>query len=177
MAGYRQPVDYSTFDGFLAVPRVNGLALSIDGSRLVAAIAEYDKDANKLVSALWELDPDGGSEPRRLTHSAEGESQPVFEPDGSLLFVSSRSNDDVAALWRLPVTGGISAVRVAATAGTVVVATSMLPGATDVESDEQRRKARKDAGVSAILHTSSPVRLWDKELGPEIGAGSRPGTS
>lgn len=177
MAGYRQPVDYSTFDGFLAVPRVNGLAQSIDGSRLVAAIAEYDKEANKLVSALWELDPAGDSEPRRLTHSAEGESQPVFEPDGSLLFVSSRSNDDIPALWRLPVTGeaakvagtpgGISAVQVAAGAGTVVVSTSMMPGATDAESDEQLRKARKDAGVSAILHTSSPVRMWDKELGPD----------
>jgi dipeptidyl aminopeptidase/acylaminoacyl peptidase len=172
-------VDYSTFDDFLAVPRVNSLALARDGSRLVAAIAEYDKDANKLVSALWELDPDGSGEARRLTHSAEGESQPVFEPDGSLMFVSSRSSDgdDGPALWRLPVTGeaakltstpgGISAIRVAADAGTIVVSTSVMPGAKDAAEDKELRKARKDAGVSAILHTSSPVRFWDSELGPD----------
>ena len=170
-------MDYSSFDDFLAVPRVNALALSLDGSRLVAAIAEYDEEKAKLVSALWELDPSGAGEPRRLTRSDEGESQPVFEPDGSLLFVSSRSNEDIPALWRLPVSGeaekiastpgGISAVRVAAVAGTVVVATSVMPDATDAAEDEKLRKERKDAGVSGILHTSSPVRLWDSELGPD----------
>ncbi|MEU0096654.1 S9 family peptidase [Kribbella sp. NPDC006257] len=170
-------MDYSSFDDFLAVPRVNALALSLDGSRLVAAIAEYDEEKAKLVSALWELDPSGAGEPRRLTRSDEGESQPVFAPDGSLLFVSSRSNEDIPALWRLPVNGeaekiastpgGISAVRVAAVAGTVVVATSVMPDATDAAEDEKLRKERKDAGVSGILHTSSPVRLWDSELGPD----------
>ncbi len=170
-------MDLSSFDDFLAVPRINSLALSLDGSRLVAAIAEYDKETSKLVSALWELDPSGAGEARRLTRSTEGESQPVFAPDGSLLFVSSRSNEDIPALWRLPVSGeaekiastpgGISAVRVAAAAGTIVVATSVMPDATDAAEDEKLRKERKDAGVSGILHTSSPVRLWDTELGPD----------
>ena len=38
---------------------------------------------------------------------------------------------------------------------------------TDAAEDEKLRKERKDAGVSGILHTSSPVRLWDTELGPD----------
>jgi dipeptidyl aminopeptidase/acylaminoacyl peptidase len=170
-------VDYSSFDDFLAVPRVNSLALSLDGSRLVAAISEYDQETSKLVSALWELDPEGVGEARRLTRSAEGESQPVFAPDGSLLFVSSRSNEDIPALWRLPVSGeaekiattpgGISAVRVAAAAGAIVVATGVMPDASSADEDKKLRKARKDAGVSGILHTTSPVRLWDTELGPD----------
>lgn len=165
-----------TFDDFLALSRVSGLTVSADGRRLVAAIAQYDEEAGRFVSSLWEVDPDGESAAVRLTHSPEGESQPAFAPDGSLLFVSGRSND-TPALWRLPVSGeaaelltrpaGVSAYRVASSSGSVVVATSMLPGATDARSDEKLRKARKDAGTSAILHTSSPVRAFDDEIGPE----------
>lgn len=33
--------------------------------------------------------------------------------------------------------------------------------------DERLRKARKDAGVTAILHETVPVRYWDHDLGPD----------
>src|SRR6202012_4964499 len=46
----------------------------------------------------------------------------------------------------------------------VILSGSALPG--DAAGDEQRRKARKDAGVSAILHETLPVRYWDHDLGP-----------
>ncbi|MEU4191118.1 S9 family peptidase [Kribbella sp. NPDC026611] len=148
------------------------LALSRDGSRLVATISQYDDESGKLVPSLWELDPTGAAEARRLTHSAEGESKPVFHDDGSLYFVSSRANDDKAALWRLPAVGeaekvlsrpgGIDAVH---TGGkTVVVTTSVMRGAADVEADVKLREERKTSG---ILHTASPTRIWDHELGPD----------
>jgi hypothetical protein len=44
---------------FVALPRVTSLALSADGSRLVAAIQQPDEKGAKYTSALWELDPDG----------------------------------------------------------------------------------------------------------------------
>ena len=43
-----------------------------------------------------------------------------------------------------------------------------MPGGSDAEADEERRKKRKDAGVSAILHETYPVRYWDHDLGPAV---------
>ncbi|GAB3946643.1 S9 family peptidase [Kribbella albertanoniae] len=155
------------FDRFLALPRPSALALAPDGSRLVAAIGQYDDASGKLISALWELDPTGATEPQRLTRSAGGESQPVFHADGSLYFVSAR-DDEKSALWRLPAAGeaervcGADDVRIGGS--TVVIATSMLPGSKDAADDEAQRKERKTSG---ILHTSSPVRVWGSELGPD----------
>jgi dipeptidyl aminopeptidase/acylaminoacyl peptidase len=177
----RSVTDFDDFSDFLAVPRVTDLALSPDGAALVATVAGLNKDGNKFVNALWAIDPGGLDAPRRLTRSEKGESGPVFAADGSLLFVSTRDADDddePAALWRLPAgagearrvlerPGGVASVAVARAAGTVVAASSVLPGSLDGETDKTRRKARKDAKVAAILHSVTPVRYWDHDLGPD----------
>ena len=49
----------------------------------------------------------------------------------------------------------------------MVFASPVLRGSGGAEADRQRRKARKDAGVTAILHESNPVRYWDHDLGPD----------
>ena len=163
---------------YYAVPRINGLRLSPDGSRLVATIATLNDDGNAYVNALWELDPGGARAARRLTFSEKGESGAAFLPDGSVVFVSKRGGDDEpAALWLLDAAGGearkvlsrpggVSGVVTARDARTVVVAAETLPGAADLAADEERRKKRKDLKVSAVLHDSSPVRYWDRDLGP-----------
>jgi dipeptidyl aminopeptidase/acylaminoacyl peptidase len=170
---------FASFDEYLSLSRVVDLALSTDGSRLVATVATLNEEGNKLINALWEIDPSGASDAQRLTRSDKGESSPAFHPDGSLLFVSGRDgeDDDPAALWRLPAAGeaervltrpgGVSGVKVAVDSGTAIVSSSALPGSTDAEGDEKRRKARKDAKVNAVLHTQSPVRYWDHDLGPD----------
>lgn len=76
--------------GYVALPRVTALAVSPDGSRLVAAVQQPDTEGAKYVSALWELDPAGTAEPRRLTFSSRGEAAPRFAADGTLLFTSGR---------------------------------------------------------------------------------------
>ena len=65
-------------------------------------------------------------------------------------------------------TRGIGPFTVAADTGDVVVAAATMPGGSDAEADEERRKQRKDAGVSAILHEAYPVRYWDHDLGPAV---------
>ena len=50
-------------------------------------------------------------------------------------------------------------------AGTGAVLSDTLPASTDTASDEERRKARKDKEVDAVLHASYPVRFWDHDLG------------
>ncbi len=169
---------FESFDDFLAVDRITDLALSPDGTRLVATVAALNDDGNKLVNSVWELDPDGAAEARRLTRSDKGESQPAFTRDGALLFCSQRDgeDDDPPALWRLPQAGeaervltrpgGVAAVVAARAADRIVLSSSTMPGSVGAEAEEQRRKARKDAKTSAVLHRSSPVRYWDHDLGP-----------
>lgn len=172
-------------DAFAALPRMAGLALSPDGCRLVTTVTTLDPKGTSFVSALWELDATGAAPARRLTRGGKGESGPVFTASGDLLFGSSRldpaaqdaGDDAPAALWLLPAgagearivgsrAGGVAGPVAARTAASVLVSSPTMPGATDGEDDEQRRRARKDKKVSAILHTGYPVRHWDHDLGP-----------
>jgi dipeptidyl aminopeptidase/acylaminoacyl peptidase len=175
-------------DTYLKLPRVQDLALSPDGRRLISTVSTVGPDGKKFVSALWELDPEGTRPPKRLTHSPKGESGPAFLPDGSLLFHSarpdpdaapddSRRDEDAPALWLLPPGGGearqvlwmpagIEALAVAREAGTVVAASAMHPATASPDEDAERQKARKDAGVTAQLFEHTPIRFWDHYLGP-----------
>jgi dipeptidyl aminopeptidase/acylaminoacyl peptidase len=176
---------FHDLDEFLALPRVGGLAVSRDGSRVVTTIAELDETRTEYVTAIWELDPEGQRPARRLTRGAKGESAPTFTSDGDLLFVASRSGvgaaegDDKppAALWRLPaeggeavaeltLQGGVDGVVAARDADTVLVRASLLPSAAGVEDDRRLRALRKDNKVSAVLHQGYPVRYWDHDIGP-----------
>jgi len=181
---------------YVAIPRLTALRLAPDGSWLAATVQTMDAEGKKFVSSIWRIDtrPAGtGSQPARLTRSAEGEGSPAFLPDGSLLFVSKRPEPaagpagspggadparDKTALWLLPAAGG-EATRIAAPPGgvtglatardarIVVFASPALPGSAGPGEDASRRQARKDAGVTAILHESGPVRYWDHDLGPD----------
>jgi dipeptidyl aminopeptidase/acylaminoacyl peptidase len=179
---------FHSLDDYVALPRVNGLVLSTDGARIVCPVQTLNKERTKYVTSLWEVDPDGEKPPRRLTRSTNGESAPAFLPNGDLLFVSKRSevvkesddekkpDDETAALWLLPARGGeatfvaqaagdLQGVLTAKDADAVFALASVLPG--PAEADADRRKARKEAGVSALLHETMPVRNWDHDLGPD----------
>lgn len=101
---------FHDLDDFLALPRVSGLAVSPDGSRVVTTIAELNDKRTEFVSAVWELDPAGNRPARRLTRGAKGESAPAFTADNDLLFIAARATAEAdpppAALWRLPAAGG-----------------------------------------------------------------------
>ncbi len=175
-----------TVDTLLSLPRLEGLALSPDGSRLVTSVARPDAEGKKFVTALWELDPSGEREPKRLTRSAPGESGGVFTPDGALLFTSSRPDPAAAkddprgeapALWLLPSgggeayliaspPGGVDGVKVARLSGTIVLGASTHPRTAGWDEDVEREKGRVDAGVQAQLFTDYPIRYWDHYLGP-----------
>jgi dipeptidyl aminopeptidase/acylaminoacyl peptidase len=174
---------------YVEIPRVSGLRLAPDGSWLAAVVQTLSENRKKYVSSIWRLPAHPGADeaPRRLTRSEDGEKNPRFRPDGSLLYVSKRPGQQVgpddgkaadqAALWLLPASGGeavrvaalpggVSAAETAERDGTVVLAAPVLPGAATAEGDAKLRQAREDAGVTAILHESVPVRYWDHDLGP-----------
>jgi dipeptidyl aminopeptidase/acylaminoacyl peptidase len=167
---------------YVALSRLTGLVLAPDGARLVASVEQLAAGGDRYQSSLWEVDPAGAVEARRLTHSDQGESRPAFAGDGSLLFTSKRpgpggDSPDEPALWQLPQRG--EAVRVATSAGGLsgpvgaaaspvyVVATSRLAGAGE-EADGQWRRDRSEAKVTAIIHDGFPIRHWDHELGPDF---------
>ncbi|MGO1849333.1 alpha/beta fold hydrolase [Microbacterium sp.] len=175
---------YSIFgdiDAFGRVARVESVVVSPSG-RVVAEVRWPDNAGAKLKSSLWELDPLGLAPAKRLTFSAEGERAPRFCRDGSLVFVSKRtpgdnSTDDGVSdgtsVWLLPAYGEARALaRVAgdltvhgvADDGTILASTSVLLGST-LESDFARRRERREAERSIILHTGMPIRRYDYELG------------
>lgn len=180
------PTAFHDLSTFVAQPRVNRLALSPDGSRLIAAVQHLNAEGTAYVSGLWELDPAGEREPRRLTRSAKGESAPAFAPDGTLLFLSGRENTDSAAepdekglgatLWSLPERGeaervaqhpgGIAGFAVARDSGALAYTASLLPGAGNADEHAKLVKERAEAKVTAILFESGPTRYWDSDIGP-----------
>ncbi|HEY4006020.1 MAG TPA: prolyl oligopeptidase family serine peptidase [Pseudonocardia sp.] len=171
---------------FLDMPRLAGLELSPDGTRLVTTVSTLNRERTKFVTALWEVDPRGERAARRLTRGAQGEKGMAFTPDGDLLFLSTRPDPEVeppkdeppAALWLLPGAGGearrlagrpggVGAPAVAAETGTILVASMTLPGAVTEADDERLRTARREQNISAILHAEYPIRYWDHDLGPD----------
>jgi dipeptidyl aminopeptidase/acylaminoacyl peptidase len=175
---------------FVTIPRVTALRLAPDGSWLAAVVQTVGGEPAKYLSSVWRIDTAEAREPVRLTRSAEGEASPEFLADGSLLFVSKRpdpqagkkngeAGKDKPAVWLLPAFGGeaariagpgggVTGLATATTAQAFVYAAAVFPAAKDAEQDAARRKARADAGVSAILHEpGSRLRYWDHDLGPE----------
>jgi dipeptidyl aminopeptidase/acylaminoacyl peptidase len=173
-------------DTHLALPRLSGLRLSPDGRQLVVSVQQPAPDGKKMRASIWRLDPDGKQAPARLTRSAPGETVGAFARDGSLLFTSTRpdpdmapddKDDEITALWLLPAgggearlvcapSGGVGAVHTARDADTIVFNAAVFAGAADLAADRERQKARKKAGVEALLLEGYPIRHWDTWLGP-----------
>ncbi|MFK5645176.1 alpha/beta fold hydrolase [Ornithinimicrobium sp. LYQ121] len=168
---------------YVAVPRLSGLAMSPDGTRLVTTVATLNRKGTGYASALWEVDPTGEEPALRLTRSTKGESGAAFSATGDLYFTSARPDPDSdeeeahPALWLIPARGGearvvlnrpggVLSVACAQRADRVLVTAEVLPGAGDEEQHAALAKARKDGGVDAILHSGYPVRYWDHDLGP-----------
>ena len=140
--GSRTATPFHDLADFVSIPRVTALRLAPDGNWLAAAVQTLSPDRKKYLTSLWRIDT-GGGPPRRLTRSAEGEANPRFLPDGSLLFTSRRPDPaaspggpagsagsagrpGAAALWVLPPGAGEARI-VAALPGGVTAAASQLP--------------------------------------------------
>ncbi|MBA3524006.1 MAG: S9 family peptidase [Geodermatophilaceae bacterium] len=181
---------FASLTEFVGLARLAGLALSPEGDRLVTTVATLGPDRSKKLDALWSVDPDGQAAPRRLTRSKESAANPVFAPDGDLVFTSARRDPDAdddggpvgpeSAVWALPAAGGearllsthpggVTSLRVAAEAGTVLLGVSGQPGVDSADDEAARREARRKAGVTGVLFEEYPVRHWDHDLGPGRG--------
>ena len=180
---------WSDLNAYVTLPRLGGLLLSPDGTRLLVSVSAPDKDTTSYRGSWWSVDPTGTDSPRRVTRSVEGEGFGAFTRDGHLLFGSKRptpadqaggeagDSDDTGALWLLPASGGeaytvarrsggFSSVIAPRTGDAVIARLPMHAGATDDAADAAIRSGRRKQKVSAILHETYPVRFWDHDLGP-----------
>ncbi|MGA8015492.1 MAG: alpha/beta fold hydrolase [Candidatus Dormiibacterota bacterium] len=165
------------------IPRATGLVLSPDGGRLVLTADVLSPDSTRFISSLWEVAADGSAPPRRLTFSDQGDSRPAFLPDGSLVFSSARrdptrrKDEAEGGIWLLPasggearrlvsVGGGVRGLAAARDADTVVLRAQLFPGTEGIAGDAEKARRRLEAGTSAILYDTFPIRWWDRDLGP-----------
>jgi len=97
---------FHTLHDYMALPRLTGLRLSPDGSWLAASVSALSPDGRTFKPSIWRIPADPGQtrpvesanptyvglagRAARLTRSAEGEDNPAFLPDGSLVFLSAR---------------------------------------------------------------------------------------
>ncbi len=135
---------FDSLDDFVALPRIEALALSPDGRRAVLTAATLSGDKTAYERSLWQIPVKGDAPPVRSTRSAKGETGAVFTASGDVLFVSARADveaaDDAeqAQLWRLPAAGGEArpVTRLAGGVTEVVVAES---GDHDTTAGHPRR--------------------------------------
>lgn len=167
---------------FVAIPRVDGLSLSPDGSRAVVTVAEPDDARARYIASLWDVDTDGRRPARRLSRGEQSAWSAVHDGDGVLWFLRftpadpTSSTPESTAIWRLPDAGeaerfctgpGGFARRLAAPSASRVLAVADMLGASP-DADTDLRSARTEARVGAILHDSPVVRQWDHDLGPGV---------
>ncbi|MDH6431647.1 dipeptidyl aminopeptidase/acylaminoacyl peptidase [Streptomyces sp. SAI-144] len=159
-------------------PRLTDLALTPDGTRLIASVQTLDDEGTRYVSELWEVDPAGEREARLVAGSVPGDSAPAFTADGSLLFLSERDPHEPpgAALWALSENGeaerivhhpgGVTAFTAAPGAPTLAWTAALLPGAADADTHAALLHERHRARVTAVLYEATPTRAGGVDLGP-----------
>ena len=117
-----------------------------DGKRLVTTVATLNGKGTEYVTALWELDPAGEKQARRITRSAKGEAGPAFAANGDLYFTSARPDPET------PIEESMGALAHAVRSGKALYA-----GISNYGPDDTRRayEALKAEGVPLLIHQPS----------------------
>ncbi len=169
----------------LDLKRVTDVVAAPCGTWAAVAVERLNHDASQYVMDLWKVALDGSSQAWQLTRGKSRDHAPRFMADGTLLFLSNRSDSDStpngdadadqrAQIWSLPAHGGepvrltdeplgISAFRCARTSDTLAWLTPVWPGVAHADQREHERKRGKN-GPSALHYKTMPMRYWDAWL-------------
>ncbi len=91
---------------FLNIPGVSSIRLSPDGKDIVYVLSESDWEANRQIGHLWRVGIDG-SDSRQITYGDEGQSNPLWSPDGKWIsFIAKRGDEKVNQLYIMRKDGG-----------------------------------------------------------------------
>lgn len=164
-----------------AVKRVGAPALSPDGKHAVFSVQEWSIEKNKPTAALW-LTEVATARTQRLTAGTGSDTSPAWSPDGSrIAFVSKRGEDEVAALYVIPVGGGEAEKLVELPMGVavpawlsdgegIVFATQVIPelagnfAKADLAAMKKEAKRRKNSKMTAYATEYRQYRWFDRNL-------------
>ena len=176
--GSKRPI---TAQDLWAVKRVGAPALSPDGRQAVVSVQEWSIEKNKPTASLWLVDV-GNATTRRLTAGNSSDSGPAWSPTGDrIAFTSKRGEDEIAALYVIPVAGGEAEkllelpMGVAAPAWLpdgkgIVFATQVIPelagglAKSDLAAMKKEAKRRKDSKMTAYVSEYRQYRWFDRNL-------------
>jgi dipeptidyl aminopeptidase/acylaminoacyl peptidase len=164
-----------------AVKRVGSPALSPDGKTVVFTVQEWSVDKNASTTSLWLADVATGAV-RRLTTARAADGSPEWSPDGTrIAFTSKRGDDEVAALYVIPLGGGeaeeivelpysVSNPKWMPDGRGIVVITTVIPelaGRLDtagLAAMKKEVKRRKDSKMTAKVTENRQYRFFDRYL-------------
>ncbi|HEY3814293.1 MAG TPA: S9 family peptidase [Caulobacteraceae bacterium] len=161
----------------LSLDRLSGLKVSPDGHWALYDVRSTDWDANKGVHALWIVDTDGKTAPRRLGVSDKGVSDAQWSADGKTIYFLA-PGADTTQVWRTTPDGtgatqvtylplDVGAYRVAADGKHLVVSLAVVrhsQARSDCRSEIECTAKPKPQGTQASgkIYTRLFVRHWDQ---------------
>ncbi len=159
----------------LAMRRISDPRVSPDGGRVAFVVRTTDLAADRGRTDLWLLDLDAAGAaagaPRRLTSSAENDSQPRWSPDGSLLYFLSRRSGS-SQVWALPLAGGearqvtdlpldVGQLLVSPDGSRLALTLEVFPDCTTLACTAERLAARAADKATGRLYDQLLFRHWD----------------
>jgi hypothetical protein len=152
-----------THEDIWLMKRVGAPVPSPDGRSVVFSVTEPAYDEKAQVSDLWTVRTDGRAKPRRLTHTAGGESGLAWGPDSRrLVFTAKREGDEVDQAYVMDMASGGEAVRVTSLSTgvssprwspngkTLLFVSRVFPGTADDEANKKIKRA-------VLNHPSRPM--------------------
>ncbi|MEV0280513.1 serine hydrolase [Streptomyces sp. NPDC050610] len=151
----------------LAIPEQP--SVSPDGAEIVYVLRTADRDADRDVTALWQVAA-GDGEPRRLTRGP-ADSAPVWSPDGTRIAFLRSQDGAPAQVWLLPAAGGEAEQVTAMPLGAGAPVWSPDGGALAFTAPVDLDAAGGESDADRALRARRPVvtrRLTYKADGPGL---------
>ncbi|GAA0580057.1 alpha/beta hydrolase family protein [Rhizomicrobium electricum] len=151
--------------------RIDDPRVSPDGRYALYDLRTVDYAANKAAHSLWIVDLKTRTS-RRLKASDGGASNGRWAPDGSIYFISGRSDGrdqvfktDVKGETATQVTHAdldVGAFKISPDGKTLVIAQAVFPECPDIACTVAKKKAKEEAKTTGVVYDRLFVRHWDE---------------
>jgi dipeptidyl aminopeptidase/acylaminoacyl peptidase len=171
-AAVRPAAQPFTIEDLMNVRRLSDPQVSPDGHHVAFVLRETDVGANRGRTDIWLLELGArDAEPRRLTRTADDDSNPRWAPDSrTLYFLSERSGS--SQVWRLTLEGGeairvsdypldVSALELSPRGDRLAFGMEVFPDCRTLACTRERLAAAEKSDASGRIYDRLFVRHWD----------------